>query len=67
MMEAKFAEKWPPVDKAAYREPWSGKDLALANTDPDEAANLQYLLDNFVGTLPRMMYTLFKLLVAEPV
>lgn len=37
------------------------QDLAKTTTDPDHLATLQNLLDNFVGTLPRMWYTLFKL------
>lgn len=41
------------------------QDLARLNLDPDEAATLQDLTDNFVGTLPRMAYTLFKLLTGQ--
>lgn len=41
------------------------QDLARLNLDPDEAATLQDLSDNFVGTLPRMAYTLFKMLTGQ--
>lgn len=41
------------------------KELLRTATDPADIALLQHLVDNFVGTLPLMMYTLSKILTGQ--